>query len=99
MNYQEIISDIDNKNTKPIYFLIGEENYHIDQLINYFLNNLLEKEEKEFNQIVFYGNDSSVEKIISECKIFPFGSEKRLIVQIVSNPLKQIIATITFPPS
>jgi len=90
MNYQEIISDIDNKNTKPIYFLIGEESYHIDRLINYFLNNLLETEEKEFNQIIFYGNDSSVEKIISECKIFPFGSEKRLIVVKEGQYLKQL---------
>ena len=71
MNLQEInstISKIKNKVYSPIYFLMGEETYYIDLISNILENSILNDNEKEFNQAILYGKDSSVDEIISYCK-------------------------------
>ena len=90
MNYREIKLEIENKNLKPIYFLMGEENYYIDLLANHFSNDILNEQEKEFNQITLYGNDINTEQIISECKQYPIGTNKRLVIIKEAQNLKKI---------
>jgi len=90
VNYKEIISSIRNKNLQPVYFLMGEEPYYIDQLAYFFLNNIIPTEEQAFNQIILYGKDCTTEQIIAECKQFPFGSTKRVVVIKEAQHLKDI---------
>ncbi|MAW31478.1 MAG: DNA polymerase III subunit delta [Flavobacteriales bacterium] len=90
MNYKDILADITDKKTSPIYFLVGEEPYYIDKLCNEFSNKLIKKEERDFNQVVFYGKDTNIEEIILECKQFPFGAEKRLVIIKEAQSLKNI---------
>ena len=35
MKYKDIITQIDKKVFNPIYFLMGEESYYIDQICDY----------------------------------------------------------------
>ena len=90
MNYKEIISSIDNKDFQPIYFLIGEEPFYIDKISDYIAENVLQAEEKGFNQSVLYGKDVEVEQIISEAKQFPFGAEKRVVIVKEAQNIKNI---------
>ena len=90
MNYKEIITSIRNKDLKSIYFLMGEEPYYIDILTNEFAKNLLNSQEQEFNQIVLYGKDTSIEEVISESKQFPFGADKRVVIIKEAQHLKNI---------
>ena len=90
MNYRDIKLEIENKNLQPIYFLMGEENYYIDLLANHFSNDILNEQEKEFNQITLYGNDITTELIISECKQYPIGTDKRLVIIKEAQNLKKI---------
>jgi len=76
----EIVAAIKNGETKPIYFLMGEESYYIDKISTYIENNVLTEEEKGFNQMVLYGRDVSVEEIVSNAKRFPMMAEKTVIV-------------------
>ena len=68
---RQIIDDISGLNTKPIYFLMGEEAYYIDKISDYIEKNLLREEERGFNQVVFYGRDVTIEDIISQAKRYP----------------------------
>ena len=68
---RQIVEDINTGNTKPIYFLMGEEAYYIDMISNYIEKNLLTEEEKGFNQMVLYGRDVSVEDIVSQANATP----------------------------
>ncbi len=52
--YDQIIADLRNKQYKPIYFLMGEEPYYIDKISDYILENVLNEDEKEFNQSILY---------------------------------------------
>ncbi|PQJ80901.1 DNA polymerase III subunit delta [Polaribacter porphyrae] len=75
-----IVSDIKKGSIKPIYFLMGEEPYYIDQISNFIENNILDEAEKGFNQVVMYGRDTSIEEIVSSAKRFPMMAEKQVII-------------------
>ena len=47
--YQKIITDLKAKKIKPIYLIMGEESYYIDQLVDYIEDHLLPEEDKSFN--------------------------------------------------
>ena len=89
MNYKELILSIKNKETQPVYFLLGDEPYYINKITNAFTN-IISEEEKDFNQIILYGKDTNIEEIILEAKQFPFGSEKRVIIVKDAQDLKKI---------
>lgn len=90
MNYKEIITEIGNKELKPVYFLMGNEPYYIDKLSDRFSKDLLSNEEQQFNQVTLYGKDINTEQIISEAKQFPFGSERRIVIIKEAQQLKNI---------
>lgn len=76
----KIVSDIKNGNLKPIYFLMGEEPYYIDKISDYIEDNVLQEEEKGFNQMVMYGRDVTVEQIIDTAKRFPMMAERQVVI-------------------
>ena len=79
-DFQSILSDLKQKKYKPVYFLMGEEPYYIDILSDYILNNVLEESEKEFNQMVLYGNDVDIKTVINTAKRFPMMSPYQVVV-------------------
>ena len=88
---RQIVEDINTGNTKPIYFLMGEEAYYIDRISNYIEKNLLTEEEKGFNQMVFYGRDINVEDVISQAKRYPMMAEKQVVIVKEAQDLSRTI--------
>ena len=76
----KIINDIKAGNLKPIYFLMGEEPYYIDKLVEYLEKNILTEDEKGFNQTVLYGRDTTIEDIVSNAKRYPMMSERQVVI-------------------
>ena len=72
---EQIVNDIKSKNTKPIYFLMGEEAYYIDKISDFIENNILTEEEKGFNQMILYGRDVTVDDVVGNAKRYPMMSE------------------------
>jgi DNA polymerase-3 subunit delta len=86
MNYQQIISDLQKKIYKPIYFLDGEEPYFIDKISQYIQDHVLNESEKSFNQTILYGKDTTAETIISAARRFPMmGNNQVVIVKEAQN--------------
>jgi len=77
---KDIVANIKIKNIKPIYFLMGEEAYYIDQISDYIEKNVLDESEKGFNQQVMYGRDVTIEDIISAAKRYPMMAERQVII-------------------
>ena len=110
MPAEKIISDWKRGATHPIYWLEGEEAYHIDKITNAAEHMLLKPEEASFNYSVFYGKDSKVDEIINACRRYPMFSERQVIVlkegqqlkdidrleSYVSNPLETTIFIVAF---
>lgn len=71
MKFDEILTNLKKKVYQPIYFLMGDEAFFIDEICNYIGDNVLDESEKEFNQNILYGKDTDVATIISVAKRFP----------------------------
>jgi len=88
--YEEIISDLKKKIFKPVYFLAGEEPYYIDLITEYIEEKILPESEKSFNQIILYGEDTTVPSIIDAARRFPMMSNHQVIIVKEAQSLKKI---------
>ena len=77
---KQLVTDIKNKNLKPIYLLMGEEAYYIDKISDFIEDTVLTEEERGFNQMVLYGRDVTVEDIVSNAKRFPMMAERQVVI-------------------
>jgi DNA polymerase-3 subunit delta len=92
---KRIISDVAAGNIKPIYFLFGEEPYYIDKVAEYIEKNVLQEEERSFNQMVLYGKDVTIDEIVSNAKRFPMMSERQVIIVKEAQHLSRTIEKLT----
>jgi DNA polymerase-3 subunit delta len=77
---REIIKEVEQGKPAPIYFLMGEEPYFIDQISHFIEDSLLPEEQRDFNQTVLYGRDVSVDDVIGAAKRYPMMAERQLII-------------------
>ncbi|MBL7473582.1 DNA polymerase III subunit delta [Robertkochia sediminum] len=75
-----IVNDIKKGQIHPIYFLMGDEPYYIDSLTKYIENNVLQEEEKGFNQVVLYGRDVDIDEVVSQAKRYPMMAERQVVI-------------------
>lgn len=80
MSFEQIKKDILSRQFKPVYLLMGEEPYYIDELTDLFIEKVLPEEERDFNQTILYGKDTDVASVITLCRGFPMMSEYQLVV-------------------
>jgi DNA polymerase-3 subunit delta len=90
LNYEQIISDLKKRIFKPVYFLAGEEPYYIDLITDYIEHNVLDETERSFNQIVYYGEETSVGSVIDTARRFPMMSTHQVVIVKEAQALKKI---------
>ena len=78
--YFQLVKDFQKRSFVNIYLFYGEEPYYIDELADYLTDHVLTDVEKDFNQTVLYGRDSSTATVINCCKQFPMVGERQLVV-------------------
>ncbi|MEZ4803550.1 MAG: DNA polymerase III subunit delta [Gelidibacter sp.] len=88
---KQLVNDIDQKKLKPIYFLMGEEPYYIDQISSYIEKHVLSEEEKGFNQMVLYGRDVTVEDVVGNAKRYPMMAEYQVVIVKEAQDLSRTI--------
>jgi len=80
LTYNDIMKDLKARKFAPIYYLMGDEAYYIDQISNYLIDNVLTETEKDFNLDVLYGADTDIGTIIDAARRYPMMSEFRVLV-------------------
>jgi DNA polymerase-3 subunit delta len=75
-----ILKNIKNKELLPVYFFHGEEAFYIDLAVKYLEQDVLEEDEKAFNQTVVYGRDTSYPEILSLARQYPMMGDRQLII-------------------
>lgn len=88
--YEAIISDLKKKIFKPVYFLSGEEPYFIDQITDYIEEKALSESEKAFNQVIYYGESTTITAIIETSRRFPMMSSHQVVIIKEAQSLKKI---------
>jgi DNA polymerase-3 subunit delta len=110
MTFEEILKQLNEKNYRPVYFLMGEEPYFIDRITEHVASHVLTAEEKTFNQIVLYGKDTDIPTVINTARHFPMMSSHQVVIvreaqnlekiedliHYVENPLKSTLLVINY---
>lgn len=78
--YDSIMAELRKGVFKPLYLLLGDEAYFIDQISQYILDNALKEEERDFNQVVFYGADTSMRQVLEQARRYPMMAERQVVV-------------------
>lgn len=93
--FEQIISDLNKKIYKPIYYLMGEESYYIDQITSLIEKTILPEEEKSFNQSVLYGRDIEMLDLMNASRRFPMMSNYNLVILKEAQLLKGIEGAVS----
>jgi DNA polymerase-3 subunit delta len=88
--FEEIISDLRKRIFKPVYFLAGDEPYYIDLITDFIAEKVLSEEEKAFNQLIIYGEETSVNSIIETSRRFPMMASHQVVIVKEAQALKKI---------
>ena len=90
VTYEEIISDLKNRIFKPVYFLAGEEPYYIDLITSYIEEKVLPEDEKAFNQMILYGDGTTITSIIETARRFPMMASHQVVIIREAQSLKKL---------
>ena len=88
--YEGIMSDLRKRIFKPVYFLAGDEPYYIDLITDYIAEKILTAEESAFNQIIIYGEDTTVNAIIETARRFPMMASHQVVIVKEAQALRKI---------
>ena len=72
------MKDLKARKYSPVYVLMGEEPFYIDKICDYISENVLQPEERDFNQTVVFGADATGAQVADLCKGYPMMAEYRV---------------------
>ncbi len=80
MSADKLIASWKKNSFKPIYLLHGEEDYYIDELMQYAEHQILSPSDASFNLTVFYGKDAEWTSIVNACRRYPMFAERQVVL-------------------
>ncbi|HTE08969.1 MAG TPA: DNA polymerase III subunit delta [Flavitalea sp.] len=90
MTGEKILKDWQQKLYKPIYWLEGEEEYFIDQVVKYAEHHILSESEAPFNLSIYYGKDAVWPDIVNACMRYPMFAERQVVILKEAQQMKDI---------
>lgn len=78
--YQEIMKDLKQRKFKPVYVLAGDEPYYIDLIADYIAENAIEPEQRDFNQVVVYGLDTTPAQVMDAAHAAPMMADYQVVI-------------------
>ena len=90
VSFDEIMSDLRKRIFKPVYFLAGDEPYYIDIITDFIAEKVLTGEEKAFNQVILYGEDTTVASVIEISRRFPMMASHQVVIVKEGQVMKKI---------
>jgi DNA polymerase-3 subunit delta len=88
-SFELILNDLKQKKYAPVYLLMGEEAFYIDQISDFIQKNVLDDMQKEFDLTVLYGKDTDITTVINASKRFPMLSTYQVVIlkeaQLIKN--------------
>lgn len=78
--YDNIMRDLKARNFAPVYILMGEEAYFIDRISDYIAENVMTPEERDFNQTILYGADTTAAQVADLSRGYPMMADHRVVI-------------------
>lgn len=81
ITHREVIEMIRRGEYKPVFLLMGEESYYIDRLSEYIADNVLTKDEQDFNQTIIYcTRETAVADVINCARRYPMMAKYQVVI-------------------
>ncbi|MEX0929538.1 MAG: DNA polymerase III subunit delta [Balneolales bacterium] len=77
--YKNLIQELQSGKVKPVYFLCGQETFFLDRLQDKFAA-LIPEESSDFNLDILYGQDVTLDQVLSISKSYPMMAERRIVI-------------------
>ncbi len=90
LTYDNIIQDLQNKIYYPVYLLSGDESYFIDSISNYMEENILDAMDREFNQTIVYGLDTTITSLLNLARSYPMSANYQVIIVKEAQNIKEM---------
>ncbi len=91
MEYQDIIKDWKSNKFRPLYWLEGEEDFFIDQVVDYAEHHLLSEADKGFNLTVLYGKDTDWATVINACRRYPMFADRQVVILKEAQAMRDLL--------
>ena len=88
MTFDAIMRDLQARKFAPIYLLMGEEPYYIDLIADYIAENVLNETERDFNQTIVFGSDTTAAQVADMARRFPMMAEHQVVIVKEAQTLK-----------
>ena len=89
VSFDSIMRDLKARKFVPVYYLMGDEAYYIDQIADYIAEHALQPEERDFNQTVLFGSDVTASQIADTARRYPMMSERQVLIVKEAQNIKQ----------
>ncbi len=80
ITFDSIMHDLKEERFSPIYILMGDEAYYIDQISNYIQEHVLPPEQQAFDLTVVFGADVNAAQIADLAMQYPMTAPRKVII-------------------
>ena len=87
---EALLRDIDAGKFAPVYLLMGEERYFIDQVAERIDATAVDEATRDFNRLVVYGKDTDAGQVINLCRQLPMMGSRQLILLKEAQQLRSL---------
>ncbi|MDR1680856.1 MAG: DNA polymerase III subunit delta [Prevotellaceae bacterium] len=89
-DYKRITGDLQRRIYKPVYLLMGEEPYYIDQISQYIAEHVLTETERGFDRQILYGMDITTPQLIDTARRYPMVANHQVVIVREAQDMKKI---------
>jgi DNA polymerase III subunit delta len=90
MSAEKIISSWKKKDFKPVYWLEGDEDFYIDEVMQFAEHKLLPASEASFNLSIFYGKDANWADVVNACMRYPMFADRQVVLLKEAQQMKDL---------
>lgn len=93
VTFDAIMRDLKSGKYAPVYILMGDESYYIDCITDYIAENVLDPDDRDFNQAVVFGADTTAAQVVDMAKGYPvMPAAHRVVIVKEAQGLKSLDA-------
>ncbi len=78
--FDAVMRDLKARKFAPVYYLMGDEGYYIDQISDWIAENVLQPEERDFNQTILFGSDVTAAQVVDAAKRYPMMAQYQVVI-------------------
>ena len=89
ITFDSIMAELRERKFRPVYYLMGDEPYYIDQISDYIAEHALQPEERDFNQTILFGSDVTASAIADAARRYPMMAERQVVIVKEAQNIRQ----------